>query len=73
MLLLALEKGTGRSGWRLLSELAIAMKPIQVMKLLKPMRLTEVYALVDMSTLDIKDLSVYTVATTVLPDLEKSI
>jgi hypothetical protein len=41
--------------------------------LLKPMRLTEVYALVDMSTLDIKDLSVYTAATTVLLVLEKSI
>jgi len=37
------------------------------------MRLTEDCVLMGMSTLDIKDQSVYTVATTVLRDLEKSI
>jgi len=53
--------------------LAIAMRLIPVTRLLKRMRLTEVSALLGTSTLDIKDPSVYTVATTVLQVLGKSI
>jgi hypothetical protein len=56
-----------------LRELAIEMKLIPAKRLLKHMHRTEDCALMVMSISDIKDQSVYTVVTTVLQDLGKSI
>jgi hypothetical protein len=55
-----------------LRELAIEMKLIPAKRLLKHMHRTEDCALMGMNIIGIKDLSVYTVATTVLLDLEKN-